>query len=96
SIKSTSPSKQRSIKPNITPQLNHLPADFTPDLIKELLQDGYSLDNSAGERSLRQRRSGNSNTTSSNNSPKKKRVRSLSTEDDDDDNNDDDDINDMD
>jgi len=83
-----SPSKQRSIKPNIPPQqLNHLPADFTPDLIKELLQDGYSLDNNSGERSLRQRRSANSNTTS----PKKKRIRSLSTEDDEDDNDDDDD-----
>jgi cohesin loading factor subunit SCC2 len=88
-----SPSKQRSIKPNIPPQqLNHLPADFTPDLIKELLQDGYSLDNNSGERSLRQRRSANSNTTS----PKKKRIRSLSTEDDEDDNDDDDDTNDID
>ncbi|CAF4466981.1 unnamed protein product, partial [Rotaria sp. Silwood2] len=102
SIKIASPLKQRSIKPNIPQQLNHLPADFTPDLIKELLQDGYSLDNNSGERLLRQRRSGNSNTTSLNNSPKKKRIRSLSTEDDDDiddnnnNNNDDDDINDID
>ncbi|CAF4968875.1 unnamed protein product, partial [Rotaria sp. Silwood1] len=92
-IKTASPSKQRSIKPNIPQQLNHLPADFTPDLIKELLQDGYSLDNNSGERSLRQRRSANSNTTSLNNSPKKKRIRSLSTEDDDDDNNEHDDDN---
>ncbi|CAF1181755.1 unnamed protein product, partial [Rotaria sordida] len=99
-IKTTSPSKQRSIKSNIPQQLNHLPADFTPDLIKELLQDGYSLDNNSGERLLRQRRTINNNTTSLNNSPKKKRIRSLSTEDDDDDNNNDndndDDINDND
>jgi hypothetical protein len=91
SMKNASPSKSRSIKPTVPQQLDHLPSDFTPDLIKELLQDGYNLDSNSGERLLRQRRSGNSNTTS----PKKKRVRSLSTEDDEDDN-DDDDTNDMD
>lgn len=91
SIKNISPPKPRSIKPNLPQQLDHLPSDFTPDLIKELLQDGYNLDSNSGERSLRQRRSGNSNTTS----PKKKRIRSLSTEDDEDDN-DDEDTNDMD
>ncbi|CAF0741644.1 unnamed protein product [Adineta steineri] len=86
SIRNASPSKQRSIKPNIPQQqLNHLPSDFTPDLIKELLQDGYSLDNNSSERPLRQCRSSNSNTTSLNNSPKKKRIRSSSTDDDDDD-----------
>ena len=90
SMKNSSPSKPRSIKPPPPQQLDHLPADFTPDLIKELLQDGYNLDSSAGERLLRQRRAGNSTM----NSPKKKRVRSLSTEDDDEEN-DDDDTNDM-
>ena len=103
-LKNASPSKQhqqqqRPLKPPVSQQLDHLPADFTPDLIKELLQDGYNLDSTTGERSLRQRRATNSNTTS----PKKKRVRSLSTEDDDDDddnendnNNTDDDANDLD
>ncbi|UJR14694.1 hypothetical protein I4U23_001687 [Adineta vaga] len=98
SIRNISPSKQRSMKPNVPQQLDHLPSDFTPDLIKELLQDGYSLDSNAGERLLRQRRAALSNATSLNNSPKKKRIRSLSTEDgdDDNDNNDDDDTNDVD
>ncbi|CAF4637913.1 unnamed protein product, partial [Rotaria sp. Silwood1] len=31
------------------------PADFTPNLIKELLQDGYSFDNDTSERLLQQR-----------------------------------------
>ncbi|CAF1578808.1 unnamed protein product, partial [Adineta ricciae] len=98
SIRNSSPSKQRSMKPNISQQLDHLPSDFTPDLIKELLQDGYSLDSNAGERLLRQRRAAISNAASLNNSPKKKRIRSLSTEDneDDNDNNDDEDANDLD
>lgn len=98
SNKGASPLKQRPVKPATNQPLNHLPADFTPDLIKELLQDGYSLDSTTGERLLRHRRPMNSNTTSTNNSPKKKRVRSLSTEDDEDDNenNEDDDTNDND
>ena len=78
------------MKPPASQQLDHLPSDFTPDLIKELLQAGYNLDGTTGERLLRQRRSEKSAMSS----PKKKRVRSLSTEDDDEDN-DDDDTNDM-
>lgn len=83
-LKTASPSKARPMKGNVSQQLDHLPADFTPDLIKELLQDGYSLDSISGERSLRQRRSMNSNTTSETNSPKKKRIRTSSNDDDDD------------
>ena len=90
SSSTTSPARPRLIARLPIPpshQLNHLPADFTPALIQELLQDGCSLDN--GERSLRQRRS--NPTTSENQSPKKKRVRSLSTDDDDRSDDDDDD-----
>ena len=79
--KSSSPARPRLIARLPIPpshQLNHLPADFTPALIQELLQDGCSLD--GAERSLRQRRS--NQTTSESQSPKKKRVRSLSTDDD--------------
>lgn len=63
--------------------MNNLPADFTPDLIKELLQDGCSLDSTTGERALRQRRPVPNSTTVDMNSPKKKRPRTLSTDDDD-------------
>ena len=85
SLKTASPSKARSAKTNnnIPAAINNLPADFTPDLIKELLQDGYSLDSNAGERSLRQRRQMANNTTSEMNSPKKKRNRTSSTDDED-------------